>query len=793
MTRQVSIAEGGDGRRRLRLEVTGAVQGVGFRPFVYRLAVAEGLAGHVRNTSEGASLEVEGTQPAVERFLRRLDDEIRPPAAMRERRVSWIEPAGERTFVIAPSDESGRRAAVVLPDLATCAHCLAEILDPENRRYRYPFTTCTHCGPRYSIIEAIPYDRARTVMRHFPMCAACRSEYDDPGSRRFHAETNACSACGPRLALVDGRGNELVTGDQCLTAAAQALRGGKVVALKGLGGFQLLVDARSEEAVRRLRERKRRPAKPFALLVATVAEARAIAEIGVEEERLLSSAAAPIVLLRRRAGAEVIAPGVAPTVSLRGVMLPATPLHHLLARELGFPVIATSGNRGSEPIVADQAEALRKLGGLADLFLVHDRQILRPVDDSVVRMIAGLETVLRHARGYAPQPFAARCPAAAPSLALGGHQKDAVAMTTGGDIVLGPHIGDLDGAETRVALVDAVASLTALYDLHAQSVACDAHPDYYSTRLAEQLGPPVIRVPHHLAHVLAGMNENGLDGPVLGVAWDGTGHGRDGTVWGGEFLAVDNMKWRRAAHLARYLLPGGEAASREPRRAALGALHAVFGEGAIAMADLPPVAAFLPAERQVLAQMLARGLNAPATSSVGRLFDAVAAILGLCQKASFEGEAAMALEFAAERATAVVRLPPFVVSDGAESLIVDWRPMLAAMVEAHRDGAAVASLASAFHDALADAIVAVARRVGISLVLLTGGCFQNRRLAEAAIDRLRDAGFHPHWHHRIPPNDGGLAVGQAVFAGRPLVEEQGGRSSDNIEAKGSGREVTRSN
>ncbi len=773
MMRRASLAEGGDGRLRLRLEVTGAVQGVGFRPFIYRLAVAEGLAGYVRNTGEGASLEVEGPRPAVARFLRRLDDEIRPPAAVRDRRMSWIEPAGERAFAIAPSHEGGGRAALALPDLATCAHCLAEILDPGNRRCRYPFTTCTHCGPRYSIIEATPYDRVRTVMRHFPMCAACRSEYDDPGSRRFHAETNACSDCGPRLALLDGRGNELATGDRCLTAAAQALRGGMVLALKGLGGFQLLVDARSEEAVRRLRDRKCRPAKPFALMVPTLAEARAIAEVTVEEEQLLSSAAAPIVLLRRRAGVEVIAPGVAPTVSRLGVMLPATPLHHLLARELGFPVVATSGNRRSEPIVADEVEALRKLGGLADLFLVHDRPILRPVDDSVVRVIAGRETVLRHARGYAPQLFMAPFPAAAPSLALGGHQKAAVAITIGGDIVLGPHIGDLSGAETRVALAEAVEGLTALYGLHAQSVACDAHPDYYSTRLAERLGPTVIRVPHHLAHVLACMNDNGLDGRVLGVAWDGTGHGRDGTVWGGEFLTVDDTKWRRVAHLARFLLPGGEVAGREPRRAALGALYAVFGQEALAMADVPAVAAFAPAERPVLAQMLVRGLNAPATSSVGRLFDAVAAILGLCQKASFEGEAAMAVECAADRATAVVALPPFVLSGGAGALIADWRPMLAAMMTARRAGAAATSLAAAFHEVLVDAIVAVARRVGIDRVVLTGGCFQNGRLAEAAVQRLRNAGFQPYWHHRVPPNDGGIAQGQAVFAGRPLVEEEG--------------------
>jgi hydrogenase maturation protein HypF len=771
VNRRASTTTGGEPRRRLRLELTGAVQGVGFRPLVYRLAVAERLAGFVRNTGEGAWLEVEGAPSAVDRFTQKLDDEMRPPAAIRHRRQQWLPPEGQLGFSIAASSIGGERPALVLPDLATCADCLAEILDPNDRRHRYAFTTCTRCGPRYSIIEAVPYDRSRTAMRHFPMCAACQSEYEDPASRRFHAETNACAACGPRLALLDGEGNRLATADRSLSVAAEALRGGQVVALKGLGGFQLLVDARNNEAVRRLRQRKHRPGKPFAVMVSTLAEARATADLSAEEERLLTSMAAPIVLVHPRSDTEVIAAAVAPATARLGLMLPATPLHHLLTRELGFPIIATSGNRGAEPIVANEADALEKLAGLADFFLVHDRPILQPIDDSVAIMIAGRETILRHARGYAPQHLAAPASADVPRLALGGHQKDAVAIATGRDIVLGPHIGDLDSPETRVALAEAVEQLTALYALQPASVACDAHPDYHSSGVAARLGLAIIRVPHHLAHVLACITDNGLDGPVLGVAWDGTGYGGDGTVWGGEFLAVDDANWRRAGHLSRFPLPGGEAATREPRRAALGALHAVFAEAALAMTDLPPIRAFAPAERRVLARMLARGLNAPATSSVGRLFDAVAAILGLCQTASFEGEAAMALEFAAERATLAAPLPALDICEAAGCLVADWRPMLSAMVEARRDGVAAESLAAAFHDVLADAIVAVARRIGIGRVVLSGGCFQNVRLAEAAIGRLRQAGFQPYWHHRVPPNDGGLAVGQAAFASRPLVEE----------------------
>jgi hydrogenase maturation protein HypF len=748
----------------LRLDVTGAVQGVGFRPLVYRLAISEGLAGFVRNTVQGASLEVEGSGPAMVRFFNRLDDELRPPADIRTRRSAWLNPAGDNSFVIASSELAGNRPAVVLPDLATCPECLAETLDREDRRYRYPFTTCTICGPRYSIIESVPYDRARTSMRHFPMCASCEAEYHDPASRRFHAETNSCPTCGPQLTLLGADGETVATGDHALIAAADAVASGRIIALKGLGGFQLVVDARDPAAVDRLRERKRRPAKPFAIMSATLAEVAALVHMSPEEERLLASAAAPIVLLRVRAGMDRIAPAVAPANPWLGIMLPATPLHHLLLRELGFPVVATSGNRRSEPIVTDETEAPTRLGGIADLFLVHDRPILRPVDDSVARLIAGRETVLRHARGYAPQVFPA--PDAAPCLALGAHQKVAVAIGIGGDIILGQHIGDLDAAETRASFATIMQDMTELHGQLRHGAACDTHPGYHTTRIAERLVREPIRVPHHVAHVLAGTLDNGLEGAVLGVAWDGTGDGADGTIWGGELLAVDDTQWRRVAHLLPFRLPGGETSVREPCRAAVGALHAVFGDDVLGMTDLAPVATFGPTDRPILGRMLARAINAPLTSSAGRLFDAVAAILGLCQKMSFEGEAAMAVEFAAERAGGGCALPSIDIAEGSP-MVLDWRPMLAGIVAAHRDGTPADALAASFHDALADAIVAVARRVDTERVLLTGGCFQNRQLAERAIAELRRAGLQPYWHHRIPPNDGGIAAGQAAFAARP--------------------------
>jgi hydrogenase maturation protein HypF len=763
----------GEARQRIGLDVTGAVQGVGFRPFIHRLAVSEGLGGFVRNTGAGVSLEVEGPPPALDRFFARLDAEIAPPAGIDWRQTRRLAVRGERDFAIAASARAGACSALVLPDLATCAECRSEIFDPGNRRYRYPFTTCVHCGPRYSIIEALPYDRARTAMRYFHMCAACQAEYDDPASRRFHAEANACAECGPRLALWTASGGTLANGDSALTLTADALRDGTIVALKGLGGFQLLVDARNEAAVRRLRDRKRRPAKPFAIMVPSFADARLIADVAAEEAAALTDAAAPIVLLQARQDGNPIAPSVAPANPRLGVMLPYTPLHHLLMTELGFPIVATSGNRSSEPIVADEKDALARLGGLADLFLVHDRPILRPVDDSVLRIMAGRETILRRARGYAPLSLP-RPAAATPCLALGGHQKNTVAVAAGGKIILSPHIGDLAAAETRAAFAEAVSGMSALYGLRPGRLACDAHPAYHSTQFAESRGLPVVHVPHHLAHVLAGMADNGLDGSVLGVAWDGTGYGGDGTIWGGEFLAVEATRYRRVAHLAPFRLPGGEAAMREPRRAALGALYALDGEAALARTELRPVAAFTPAARRVLASMLVRGVNAPLTSSVGRLFDAVAAILGFHQTASFEGEAAMSVESAAERAEFAEKLPlPDIVTGGSGALVIDWRRTLAALVQADRDGASPAGLAAAFHDALADAIVAIAARLGIPRVVLTGGCFQNGFLTARTVLRLRQAGFEPYWHHRIPPNDGGLAVGQAVFAARPLIEETG--------------------
>mgnify|MGYP003707211953 CR=1 FL=1 len=750
-------------RKRLRILVRGAVQGVGFRPFVHQRATALGLAGWVGNSSDGVTVEVEGDASGLAALIETIRESPPTNATIAAIEIQEIEPCGGSVFAIRPSETTGNRSAQVLPDLATCPDCLAELFDPSDRRHRYPFINCTQCGPRYSIIEDIPYDRARTSMRHFPMCAACQAEYEDPTNRRFHAEPNACAACGPHLALWDAEGRTLARDDSALLAAATALRAGQIVALKGIGGFHLLVDARDEAAVRRLRARKRRADKPFAVMFPSLSGLAASCRIGPIEEVLLCGPARPIVLLRRTGS--LVADAVAPGNPWLGALLPYAPIHQLLMRELGFPVVATSGNVTDEPIVTDECEARNRLAGIADLFLVHDRQIVRPVDDSVVRIVCGRELMLRRSRGYAPAPIAVdRMPAGI--VALGGHLKTTIALSSAGGVVLSQHIGGLATVAACAAHLRTIADTARLYGEAPKVAVRDLHPDYASSRTAEGLGLPVIAVQHHVAHVVACMAEHGIAPPVLGVAWDGTGYGPDGTIWGGEFLLVTEKAWRRVGHLRPFRLPGGDAAAREPRRAALGLLAEAIGEEAFAMTNLAPVAACSPTERRVLRTMLARGINAPVTSSAGRLFDAFAAICGLRQCASYEGQAAAELEWAAE-GHATGRRYEFPVRDAIESeapLVVDWQPALQAALIDLAAGTAPGAVSAALHNGLAGAIAAVAVRIGQRRIVLSGGCFQNARLTEATVAALREAGCEPVWHRRVPPNDGGIALGQAAWA-----------------------------
>ena len=745
---------------RLRLRIRGAVQGVGFRPFIYWLAEELGLSGWVRNSPSGVTVEVEGARRDVEEFRQRVVSDKPPHSVIQTVEASHLDPAGYGAFEIRESDLTGAPSAIVLPDLATCADCRREIFDRRNRRHRYPFTNCTHCGPRFSIVEALPYDRQNTSMRGFTMCAACRREYENPCDRRFHAQPNACPKCGPQLALWDARGKPLSSRHSALLDAARAIRDGAIVAVKGLGGFHLIVDARDDAAVGRLRERKHREEKPLAVMFPSIPAIREECEVSALEEHLLSSAEAPIVLLRRVRRAAGIAASVAPQNPFIGALLPCTPLHHLLLAELGFPVVATSGNVADEPISIDERDAVERLAGIADLFLIHDRPIVRHLDDSIVRVVAGREMMLRRARGYAPLPITLRHPVP-PTLATGAQLKNTIALAVGYDAFISQHIGDLGSAAAAAVFRRTIEDFERLYRVRPAHVIVDEHPDYYATQLAVEA--PRSTLQHHCAHVLSCMAENELDPPVLGVAWDGTGYGTDGTMWGGEFLKITAEGFERAAHLRQFRLPGGDSAAREPRRSALGVLYEIFGDDLFARrSSLKPMRAFSKAGRGTLRQMLARGVNCPLTSSAGRLFDAVASILGLRQRASFEGQAAMELEFALEECATDDACEMPLGADG----VIDWAPAVRAILADVKRSRSAAEISAKFHNALVEAIVAVARRTGEACVALSGGCFQNKYLTERAIRRLREEGFRPFWHQRVPPNDGGIALGQIAGAAR---------------------------
>ena len=751
------------------IAVQGAVQGVGFRPFVYRLARELALDGWVQNSSQGVLVEVEGARVALRQFVLRLEQEKPPRAIVQNMACTYREAVGYGKFEIRPSAGSGAKTALILPDLATCADCAREIFDPANRRYRYPFTNCTNCGPRFSIIEALPYDRPNTSMRRFAMCPECEREYHDPLDRRFHAQPNACPRCGPHLELWSGDGRLEAACQEALWQAAETIRAGKILALKGLGGFQLLANAGDADAVGRLRERKRRPDKPFALMFPSIKMAREHCEIPDLEVRLLLSPEAPIVLLERSASTHLefpMAGNVAPRNKSLGIMLPYTPLHHLLMRELGFPVVATSGNLGDEPICTDEREALERLKNIADSLLVHDRPIVRPMDDSIVRVMCGQEMVLRRARGYAPLPIHVKKPLPA-VLALGAHLKNSVALSLGKEVFISQHIGDLETAQAHAAFCKAAADLPRLYDTVPEIVACDLHPDYLSTRHAAHLSaesaPParLRAVQHHFAHVLACMAENEIEPPALGVAWDGTGYGTDGTIWGGEFLAPtrDFASFERIAHFRPFRLPGGEAAIKQPRRTALGVLFEIFGRELWRRPQL--TAQFSAAELGPLRQMLVKGINTPATSSVGRLFDAVASLIGARQCVSFEGQAAMELEACIE--PGVEDSYPFEIGS-VSPRIIDWEPAFVQVIRDAGDGASPGAVSAKFHNMLTEIVVAAARIHGEQKVVLSGGCFQNKYLLERTVRRLLETGFRPCWHRRVPPNDGGIALGQIMAA-----------------------------
>ena len=822
--------------QRMKCTVRGAVQGVGFRPFIYRLAKRYNLNGWVSNSSQGVLIEVEGRKGTLDQFLLRIEKEKPSHSFIQGMEASFLDSLGYKNFEIRESVSAGEKEAMVLADIATCAECLDEIFDVTNRRYLYPFTNCTHCGPRFSIIESLPYDRNNTTMAKFDMCDDCRREYENPLDRRFHAQPNACPRCGPHLELcapkINGE-NVIASRYEALLKALGCIRSGEIVAVKGLGGFHLIVDARNEEAVARLRHRKHREAKPLAVMFPSLDAIQEECEVSELEERLLKSSESPIVLLKKKLTIEnwspacrsashagrlnidyspestvngqlSVAGAVAPNNPYLGAMLPYTPLHHILMHKLGFPVVATSGNLSDEPICTDEYEALERLKDIADVFLIHNRPIVRHVDDSVVRVVLGREQVLRRARGYAPLPITLkeRMPEL---LAVGAHQKNTVALTKGENVFISQHIGDLETKEAFDAFSNVTTDLQKLFDAKPEAIIADLHPDYLSTQYAKQSALPVTQIQHHHAHVASCMAENELEGRVLGVSWDGTGYGPDGTIWGGEFLLTDDSSFHRVATFRQFCLPGSAKSVKEPRRTALGLLYEILGDALFKMNDLAPVAAFSESELSLLQQVISKRLNSPMTSSVGRLFDAVASIVNLRQCVSFEGQAAMELEFTigkecsdkvyrfeiVEWSLPIVRRDSLGEKQNEQSsilnrqstIIIDWSPMIVEVIHDVNQRETIPTISIKFHNTLVEMMVDVAKLIGEERVVLTGGCFQNRYLTERSVLRLQQEGFRPYWHQRVPPNDGGIALGQIYAATRVMNRER--QELDSHTEKGS--------
>lgn len=752
--------------RCLKIVVRGVVQGVGFRPFVFRLANELGLTGWVNNSPMGVFIEVEGETNRLESFIERLRADKPPLASIQSLESSYIDPRGYIKFEVRPSDDIGPKSTLVMADIAICNDCLREMNDPSDRRYRYPFINCTNCGPRYSIIEALPYDRPNTTMRLFPMCDKCQAEYENPADRRFHAQPIACPECGPHVELWDADGTILATHEDALRLTVEAIETGRIVTVKGLGGFHLVVDAANEEAVKRLRRRKNREEKPFAVMYKSLEKMADDCEISAAEKRLLLSPESPIVLLRKRKTPtnQVVNESAAPNNPYLGVMLPYTPLHHLLLQKLDRPIVATSGNLSDEPICIDEHEALNRLKGIAELFLVHNRPIKRHVDDSIVRIMAGQEMVMRRARGFAPLPVNVNKELPR-TLAVGAHLKNNVAIGFDKRVFISQHIGDLETTQAYEAFENVINSLNDLYEFKPAYIACDMHPDYFSSQYARKRNLPLVRVQHHYAHILGCMTENEIEPPALGVSWDGTGLGIDGTIWGGEFLSVDETGYERIAHLRTFRLPGGDKAIKEPRRAALGILYEIYGDRVLEMSEIASIKAFDKSEITLLTKILQSGLNSPITSSAGRLFDAVSSIAGLRHHNNYEGQAAMELEFAIGQTNSNESYD-FEMVNSAKPIKINWEVSIKQIINDTRRGADPCLISAKFHNTMAEIVIAVAKTIGMEKVVLSGGCFQNKYLIEKTIDRLNREGFRPYWNQRIPPNDGGIALGQVVEAAR---------------------------
>ena len=745
--------------QRLLIKVNGIVQGVGFRPFVFNTARGLGLTGQVSNTATGVRIEIQGSRDQCRTFETALREQTPPLAVIAEITVDAIPVLEENSFNIVQSDAAQAMTTLISPDVATCPDCLNEILDPDNRRYRYPFTNCTNCGPRYTIIENIPYDRPYTSMKHFPMCPECQREYDDPTDRRFHAQPNACPVCGPRLWFTDQAGNDLQVADP-IHATASALKDGKVVAIKGLGGFHLAVDACNESAVQTLRKRKGREEKPFALMVRDLDLIREYTLLNSAEESSLTSIQASIVLLKRRENTD-LAPGIAPGNDRLGIMLPYTPLHHLLLREGPSMLVMTSANYSEEPICIDNDEAQERLGALADRFLFHNRDIHLRSDDSVVIHLGGDIRPVRRSRGFAPRPIFVN--STGPTvLATGGELKNTVCLLKDRTAFMSQHIGDLENLEAYDFFKMTISHLERIFEAKPKLIVHDLHPRYLSTRWAtEQTGIPTLAVQHHHAHLAAVMAEHGLEDPVIGLTLDGTGYGTDGTVWGGEVLVGDYRHFERVGHLEPLLLAGGDHAVREPWRIAVAYLTQAFETN-----DLPPLPFMKDRDLPAIRTMIERQFNTFTTTSVGRLFDAVAAMSGGCQQIRYEAQAA--IEFM-QAAGPELGLDDYDRCYALHQGVITWRlkPLFRAIANDIMEGVELAEISRKFHRTLIQVLVEMTERTrsreGIDRVVLSGGVFQNQLLFENLLPELNRSGFEVYTHQQVPTNDGGIALGQAMI------------------------------
>ncbi len=747
---------------RYRIKVFGSVQGVGFRPFVYRIATNLNLKGYVLNNPQGVLIEVEGPSEALEKFLIALKKEKPPLAHIYGMELEVLPPKGYKTFEIKKSSEGGKKEVFVLPDIATCDECLKELFDPNNRRYRYPFINCTNCGPRFSIILRLPYDRKNTTMAKFKMCPDCEREYNDPTDRRFHAQPNACPVCGPWIELYTNKGKFLAQKEEALKKTADLLKEGKIVAIKGLGGFHLACDATNDKAVSLLRERKKRGEKPFAVMFKDIEQLKEYANITPFEEGIILSPETPIVLVEKKPNTH-LSSQVAPHLKKIGVFLPYTPLHHLLLREVGRPLVMTSANISDEPIVKDNQEAFEKLKDLADCILIHNRDIANRVDDSVVRVIDGKRIFIRRSRGFAPLPITLPFKLKRKVLAVGGHKKNVVAIAWDNKVVLSQHIGDLETYPATEFFTEAIETLKRLYDFEEEVVVADLHPRYYSTRWAKEYsrrtGKKLIKVQHHFAHALSLMADAQVlpDQKILAITWDGTGYGTDGTVWGGEFLLTDYYSFQRVFSFKTFRLVGGEKAVKEPRRVALSILFELYGDN-LSKYPVTVLKSFKPSEVKFLIQALKKGINAPLTSSVGRLFDAVASLLGIKQILSYEGQSGAIMEDLYN--PKVEDFYPFLLEEGK----INWKPLFEELI---KDKSPTEVKISRFINSLAEIVkeVVLSKDWNTNLVGLTGGVFQNKPLTEKTVQLLQREGFRVLVHQRVPPSDGGLALGQAVYGG----------------------------